>query len=184
MRKKFYSFSFSFDKEERDGLVKVRGQNSNGMTVKQMAKQRHVPPAVIGVDHPRSHDWFEMFESLHERRTILTLMPAVEFMIIPQPPILDARRQWRHIGRICITWDSLATLGSLIVFQFEFWPRTFIIKLLRKKSTKRVYKNREWVSERIWPLTLWVRKKPPSKANVQTCLMAWKTISERLLGLS
>ena len=102
-------------------VVKVRGQNSNWNTVKQVAKKKarasvcdvsgatlqscKVTPAIQSVhDQPKS---------VRTRPAVVNLLRPVELKIIPQPRILDAWHQWRNTGHVFVTQDILAIFGRL-----------------------------------------------------------------------
>ena len=119
-------------------MPKVRGQDSNVQTIKQMAKKLHEPLFVtklvdgrLAIMHAMSRGWswiqnvLDQLVSAGRRPTILS---AAEFKIIPP----DTHHQWRHTGHFFIFLRLFGHLFDCVLVRI--WPRTFTIELFEKKS--------------------------------------------------
>ena len=105
-------------------MVKVRGQSSNGKTVKLTASENMARASVCDVCGATSpsckvtraiRNVYDQPERVRRRPTEVNLF-TVKFKTIPQPQVLDAWYLRRITSRVFVTRDFLAIFGRL------FWP--------------------------------------------------------------
>ena len=131
-------------------MVKVRGPNSNGKTVKQtVEKMAHV--SVCDVSGAASQSckavpaiWnvHDQPESLCRRPAVVNLLHPVVSKNIPQPRMLDTWHQWCNTGRVFITQDVLVIFGR----QFDCVP----VRILASDLHHRTLQKKSLEDQRVW----------------------------------